>query len=78
MEKAKIPTLVKYSCKYQISRMQFGTSHCTMMSVDGKVYTNGENELGQLGCGNLKPRELLGNVKGLEEVVVAVSFCLIF
>ncbi|XP_065681888.1 uncharacterized protein LOC100207375 isoform X1 [Hydra vulgaris] len=75
VEKAKVPTLVKYSCKYQISTMQFGTSHCTMMSVDGKVYTNGENEYGQLGCGNLKPRELLSNVKGLEEVSVTTIAC---
>ncbi len=46
------------------------------MTEAGQVATMGSNNEGQLGYGHTKSRDMLTNVKGLEEEQIIVSVCL--
>ena len=47
-------------------------SHFTIVNEAGRVYSNGNNNEAQLGCGNTKQHEAITMVKGLEEDNVTV------
>ena len=73
MEVVKTPTLVKDLCKYQVEDVCFGDNHTAILTASCQVTTMGSNSEGQLGYGNTKSRDMMTNVKGLEEEQVIVS-----
>lgn len=73
MEYAKLPTLNKDLCKYQVNVIQYGGQHCLIMNDSGQALSSGSNAEGQLGVGNSKPRDSISSVKGLEGGQISVN-----
>ncbi|KAK7574136.1 hypothetical protein V9T40_011327 [Parthenolecanium corni] len=69
------PTLVSFPSATEISEVACGTSHCLALSKDGKVYSWGSNNFGQLGnnsqVNSVNPILIQGNLK--DKRVVKIS-----
>eukprot|EP00794_Sanderia_malayensis_P019542 gene19542-21474_t len=75
IESVKTATLVKDLCRYQIADICFGSNHSAILTEAGLVATMGSNTEGQLGYGHTKSRDMLTNVKGLEEEQIYTIAC---
>lgn len=67
-----VPTAVKVLSKHRVLDVSLGASHSAALVEPGLVYTFGDNQMGQLACGNCKPRDVPAIVKALEDKTTAV------
>ena len=74
MDGKNVPTAVKVLSKHRVLDVSLGPAHSAALVEPGLVYTFGENQMGQLACGNCKPRDVPAIVKALEDKTTTVSF----
>ena len=67
-----VPTAVKVLSKHRVLDVSLGANHSAALVEPGLVYTFGDNQMGQLACGNCKPRDVPAIVKALEDKTTAV------
>ncbi|XP_029199657.2 uncharacterized protein LOC114964483 isoform X1 [Acropora millepora] len=70
-----VPTAVKVLSKHRVLDVSLGANHSAALVEPGLVYTFGDNQMGQLACGNCKPRDVPAIVKALEDKTTAMVFC---
>lgn len=70
-----VPTAVKVLSKHRVLDVSLGASHSAALVEPGLVYTFGDNQMGQLACGNCKPRDVPAIVKALEDKTSTMIFC---
>ncbi|XP_077861662.1 serine/threonine-protein kinase Nek8-like, partial [Saccoglossus kowalevskii] len=70
VEGRKVPTVIKALSKFKVLDMILGPTHSAVIVEPGHVYTFGKNTEGQLGAGNIKPREVPVMVKDLSNKTV--------
>lgn len=58
--------------KHRVLDVSLGPYHSAVIVEPGLVYTFGDNSLGQLACGNCKPRDVPAIVKALEDKTTMV------
>lgn len=79
MDGTNLPTAVKALSKHRVLDVSLGPAHSAALVEPGLVYTFGENQMGQLACGNCKPRDVPAIVKALEDKTTTVrvdcSYC---
>ena len=64
---------MKAMSKHRVIDMALGPNHSAVLVEQGHVYTFGNNQEGQLGLGNTKPRDAPGMVKPLYDKAISVS-----
>ncbi|XP_070545873.1 uncharacterized protein [Ptychodera flava] len=75
VEGRKVPTVIKALSKFKVLDMILGPYHSAVIVEPGLVYTFGKNGDGQLGTGNVKPREAPVPVKDLSSKTVLMLAC---
>ena len=68
-----VPTAVKALSKHRVLDVSLGPTHGAALVEPGLVYIFGDNHVGQLACGNCKPRDVPALVKALEDKTTTVS-----
>lgn len=74
MDGKSVPTAVKVLSKHRVLDVSLGPTHSAALVEPGLVYTFGDNQQGQLACGNCKLREVPAIVKALEDKTTTARY----